>query len=220
MISRILSCTIIYAFIGETPKGAWMIKKAIFRIIVIVCVCFLFAACEKEDVSVELSGEAEHKEQKITGSKNENKGQDCIVVYVNGAVKHPGVYTMHPGDRIYQAVDMAGGMTSDARKDALNLAETIADAQNIHIMTKSEYRKGHKNNIRKQSGDTDTKLVNINTADKEQLTILPGIGEAKAEAVIAYREEKGFFSSKEDIKKVSGIGEATYTNIKDLITIE
>lgn len=197
-----------------------MIKKAILRTVVIVFVCVSLTACGKEDVHMELSDETGNIEQKSTESKNENKEHDSIVVYVNGAVKRPGVYTLRQGDRVYQAVDMAGGMSSDAKKDAINLAETITDAQNIHIMTKNEYKKGHKNNSRKEADETNTKLVNINTADKEQLTTLPGIGGTKADAVIVYREEKGLFSSKEDIKNVSGIGEATYTNIKDLITIE
>lgn len=203
-----------------------MIKNLILRVIVIIFVCFFITACE-ENTEVSLSDEAavsasDQKEsiQEET-AKDDTSGQ--IVVYVNGAVKRPGVYTLKPGDRVYQAVDMAGGMTSKAKKDALNLAETVIDAQNIYIMTKKEYknRKAENWDVHdEQESSAHTDLVNINSADAAGLTKLPGIGQSKAAAIIAYREENGLFSSKEDIKNVSGIGDATYANIEDLITIK
>ena len=70
-----------------------------------------------------------------------------------------------------------------------------------------------------QKNEDNISLININTDNQEQLMTLPGIGESKAAAIITYREENGRFSSKEDIKNVSGIGEATYANLKDLITV-
>ncbi len=110
-------------------------------------------------------------------------------------------------------------MTSDAEKKTLNLAETVSDEQDIYIMTKKEYDEKYESNDKEKQSMSET-LVNINTADSKMLMSLQGIGEAKAAAIIAYREENGLFTSKEDIKKVSGIGDSTYTNIKDLITIE
>ena len=152
-------------------------------------------------------------------SSVQDETSENIVVYVHGAVKKPGVYVLHSGDRVYQAVDMAGGMTSDAEKRTLNLAETVSDEQDIYIMTKKEYDEKHESNDKEKQSMSET-LVNINTADSKMLMSLQGIGEAKAAAIIAYREENGLFTSKEDIKKVSGIGDSTYSNIKDLITIE
>lgn len=202
-----------------------MIRNLTLRAIIIL-VCFFITGC-KENTEVSLSGEEavsvsdqkETIEEEVVKTAESNK----VVVYVNGAVKRPGVYTLKQGDRIYQAVDMAGGMTSKAQKDALNLAETVIDAQNIYIMTKKEYqnRKAENSNVHdEQESSAITDLVNINSADAEGLTKLPGIGQSKAAAIIAYREENGSFSSKEDIKKVSGIGDATYANIEDLITIK
>lgn len=197
-----------------------MIKKLILRAAVIMLGSFLLTAC-KEDTDISLSSDTsssslEQKESLLEG----NSEADKIVVYVNGAVKYPGVYTLKMGDRVYQAIDMAGGMTARAEKDAMNLAETVVDAQNIYVMTKKEYKKHHAENADMTEKDTNEVLVNINTADKDSLTTLPGVGEAKAAAIIAYREENGLFSSKEELKKVSGIGDATYANIEDLITIK
>lgn len=200
-----------------------MSKKLICRIIMLVLVCFLLSACS-EDTKVSLSEDTSAfllEQGESTVFQKEQSEE--IVVYVNGAVKNPGVYTLKQGDRIYQAIDMAGGMTSRAVKDAINLAETVVDAQNIYVMTRQVYQKSQKEKeciATGQENDDTTDFVNINTADKVKLETLPGIGASKAAAIIAYREENGQFSSKEDIKNVSGIGDATYTNIKDLITIE
>lgn len=203
-----------------------MIKNLIVRVLVIMLVCFFVTAC-KENTKVSLSDEpavsALDQKESIGETTVKDDASNQVVVYVNGAVKRPGVYTLKPGDRIYQAVDMAGGMTSKAKKDVLNLAETVVDAQNIYIMTKKEYKNSQTelpNIHEKQENDTNEDLVNINVADAEKLTKLPGIGQSKAAAIIAYREENGLFSSKEDIKMVSGIGDATYANIEDLITIK
>lgn len=200
-----------------------MSKKLICRIIMLVLVCFLLSACS-EDTKVSLSEEtsAFSSEQGESTVLQKEQSEE-IAVYVNGAVKNPGVYTLKQGDRIYQAIDMAGGITSKAQKDTMNLAETVVDAQNIYVMTRQEYQKSQKKKERidtEQDKDDTKDFVNINTADKVKLETLPGVGASKAAAIIAYREENGQFSSKEDIKNVSGIGDATYANIKDMITIE
>ena len=94
-------------------------------------------------------------------------------------------------------------------------------------MSKKEYKKslskksisGETNDSLSENQDTNNSLININTARESELTKLPGIGNSKAAAIIKYREENGNFSSKEDIKNVSGIGDSTYSNIEDLITV-
>lgn len=198
--------------------------KSILKITVIMLGCFLMTAC-REDTNISLSDDAavSTTNQERMETSYAETSTDKVVVYVNGAVKNPGVYILKSGDRIYQAIDMAGGMTSKAKKDVLNLAETVVDAQNVYVMTKKEYKSSQTESAgmkKEQENESDSDLVNINTADKERLTTLPGVGEVKAAAVIAYREENGLFSSKEDIKNVSGIGDATYANIEDLITVK
>ena len=181
-------------------------------------------ACkEKTDVSLSDDTSVSSLIQKESTSQKSEISQE-IVVYVSGAVRHPGVYTLKQGDRVYQAVELAGGMTREAKKDYINLAETVADAQNIHVITKKEFKKIHNKdkgiigNVHGKTTDTD--LVNINVDDEDRLMTLPGIGASKAAAIIAYREENGQFALKEDIQNVSGIGEATYADIEDLITVK
>lgn len=197
-----------------------MIKKLILKIFIMLFICSFMTACKDKKDYVSLSDEITQKDiDNKQDSSVQDETSENIVVYVHGAVKKPGVYVLHSGDRVYQAVDMAGGMTSDAEKKTLNLAETVSDEQDIYIMTKKEYDEKYESNDKEKQSMSET-LVNINTADSKMLMSLQGIGEAKAVAIIAYREENGLFTSKEDIKKVSGIGDSTYTNIKDLITIE
>lgn len=167
-----------------------------------------------------------------------------IVVYVCGKVSHPGVYTLDASARMIDAVNAAGGMTEDAGTDYLNLAEWIADGDRIYVPSKDEAAQwakqnplsaggtheqrqtsagqSDKSNQTDNSGNarTSSGLVNINTADKTQLMTLPGIGEAKAESIIKYREDYGMFQSIEALKNVSGIKTGVYEDLKDFITVD
>ena len=138
--------------------------------------------------------------------------EDCIYVYVTGAVVNPGVYAMHEGDRIFDVIEAAGGFTEDALETDVNLAQIIEDEQQIHIPTAEEAQL-------QAEADEAAGLVNINTATLEELCTLTGIGEAKAQAIISYREEYGDFTSTEEIMNISGIKEGVYEKIKDQITV-
>ena len=158
--------------------------------------------------------------------------QECYV-YVCGAVKEPGVYAMEPGRRVFEAIEAAGGFTEQACTEYVNQATTIADGLQIWIPTREEAKKAGWQYPQGQSAGGDvgngsggtsgkaagTSLVNINTADSGQLCRLSGIGEAKAQAIIAYREAHGNFAKKEDIMKVAGIKQSGYEKIKDQITV-
>ena len=199
-----------------------MFNNKILKFAVIIVMCIGLMACKKDDDLIELT---QNRQDVTTVEKNQETEQ--IVVYINGQVKKPGVYKLSKNSRLYQVVDMAGGMTKNAKKEALNLAETVVDSQNIHVMSKREYKRSvSKNSFQEDSEISEAKndsgksgLIDINTATKETLTTLPGVGESKAASIITYREENGQFSTIEDIKKVSGIGDATYDNLKDLITV-
>ena len=110
-------------------------------------------------------------------------------------------------------------MTKAAKKDYINQAETVADSHNINIITKKQYKKLISNE-KNQNNDnkTGSGKININSADVAELTGLSGIGEAKAKAIIQYRNENGNFTNIEDIKKVSGIGDALFKKISNEIT--
>lgn len=157
----------------------------------------------------------------------ETVGEDLAVVFyvhICGAVVHPGVYEMKEGQRVYQVVEMAGGYTQDAASDYLNLAELVADGMKLVVPTREE--------LLSESGESlygtaalpsqaaaEPARVNLNTATKEQLMELSGIGEARAGDIIRYREDHGGFQAIEDIMKVPGIKDAAFQKIKDRVTV-
>lgn len=144
-----------------------------------------------------------------------------IYVYIFGAIKKPGVYTVKEGSRIFQVIDIAGGMKKNAKEGYLNQAETVTDGQSIRVLTKRQYNKVHKKSgVKTNNNKTDSGKININSGDVSALMQLSGIGETKAKAIIAYREKNGHFSKIEDIKNVSGIGDSTFSNISADITVD
>ncbi len=146
-----------------------------------------------------------------------------IYVYICGAVREPGVYEMEAGSRAWELLDLAGGLTDEADEYSVNLARTLQDGEMIRILTTEETEAGLSAGDPASAAADPTGAagvkVNINTAGAEELTTLNGIGKVKAEAIISYREEHGFFRSAEEIMEVDGIAEGTYEKIKDEITI-
>lgn len=153
-------------------------------------------------------------------------------VHICGAVKIPGVYELPQGSRIYQAVEMAGGFLPEADQHFLNLARQVADGMKITVWTSQEAETAFENQGIEFPGNTAgypengeaagleaKQKVNINTAGKEELMTLRGIGASRAEDIIAYREKHGSFEKIEDIMKVSGIKDAAFEKIKDDITV-
>ena len=144
-----------------------------------------------------------------------------IYVYVCGHVNCPGVYKLSTGTRIYDAIELAGGITEDGRPEALEQAKPVSDGQTIYVPGLDEEWTGVNSLEREESSfsPNDDGTVNINSASKEVLMTLPGIGESKADDIIKYREETGGFKSIEDIMKIQGIKEGVYNKIKDRISI-
>lgn len=209
-----------------------------------ILVCLLLAGCgAKSQMVLETSGTEEYRMQeapiedsgngksgtedsggKIREKADNNASGRIIAVYVCGEVKHPGVYELSEGMRICDAVEAAGGFTEKASREYWNLAQVLSDGQMLSVPTREEARKreavaeeGTSIGAAEEPGKDG--LVNINTADAALLTSVPGIGQVRAEAVIAYRKEHGSFQKKEDIKKVSGIGDALFEKMKDHITV-
>ena len=191
----------------------------------------LILACSSKEIQIE-TGESFDEEVGIeteveTESKLEKVDSKALIyVYVCGQVKSPGVYVLSEGDRIYQAIEQADGVLPEGDLTRLNLAETLYDGQKIYVpsceeMEESGYDASGVENASIISGDIQDSdgLVNLNKASKEQLMTLAGIGEAKAEAIIRYRDEQGAFRSIEELMNVPGIKEGTYSKIKDRISI-
>ncbi len=165
------------------------------------------------------------------GTEAEDSGtgpaQTCFV-HVCGEVERPGVYELEDGQRVFEAVELAGGFTADAAESFLNLAEPVRDGMKIQVpdkrMAEELLAKGLQTGqstgaVGSSSTDNVRTKININTAGKEELMTLRGIGEARAEDIIRYRQQSGGFKTIEDIMKVSGIKDAAFQKIKDDITV-
>lgn len=144
--------------------------------------------------------------------------QASVFVHVCGAVVNPGVYELPAGSRAYEAVLMAGGVTDEAAGYMVNLAEQLQDGEKLYIPEEGESIAINSMQVGDGSPVNGAK-ININTAPKEDLMLLTGIGSTKAQAIIDYREKVGPFTSIEQIMQVDGIKEAAYEKIKDSIMI-
>ena len=154
----------------------------------------------------------------------ENSEKSGVYVYICGEVIKPGVYELSGDSRIYEAVDAAGGFTENAAREYVNLASKVSDGMQITIYNREEAASLPADSApvgenAGKSGTSGSGLVNLNTATKEELMTLKGIGESKAEDIIRYREKSGGFKKIEDIMKISGIKENGFQKIKDSITV-
>ena len=177
-------------------------------------------------------------EEAVTEKPSSVPAQPPEEIYVDvcGAVVQPGVYAMKSDSRVFQAIEAAGGFLPDAAGTSINQACALSDGQQIYVPTKEEAEKGMAGQpsggaadpgtggaVTEAAGTGETQdsgTVNLNTADSAALQTLPGIGEAKAQAILAYREEKGGFSGTEELMNVPGIKESTFSKIKDKIAVE
>ena len=176
---------------------------------------FYFNQNKTEDYSgvsfSNISNETSNKDEKA-----ENRHDEKIFVDVKGAVKHPGVFETTKDKRVKDLIEEAGGLLDDADISTLNLSQKVKDQMVIYVLKHGEKPKQISDG---GSSSSNTDVININTANKEQLMKISGVGKTKAEAIISYREKNGDFKKKEDITKVHGIGKATFEKIKDKIEV-
>ena len=145
-----------------------------------------------------------------------------LIVHITGAVVDPGVYSQPPGSRVMDAIQAAGGLTTDADSTLINLAKMVEDGMQIWVprqlagdLERINPGKAEENPVAGNLGA----LININTATQTELETLPGIGPVTAEAIIQYRQENGPFSEIQGIQAVSGIGPVTFEKIREFITV-
>ena len=181
------------------------------------CSLFLFSGCSKASYfqSTELVEEVDNE-----GTAKEQVVEDVlpttIYVQVAGAVKKPDVYELPEGSRVYAAIEAAGGLLESADDNDINQAALLEDGQKLYIFTTDEIKELE---AKEEAKEADDGLININKATATELMSLPGIGQSKANQIVAYREANGSFSSIDDIKKVSGIGDGIFNQINSLIKI-
>ncbi|MDF2616972.1 MAG: hypothetical protein K0Q47_1628 [Sedimentibacter sp.] len=186
-----------------------------------LAVVLIIALIVMASLGIKLSG----KENEITYTSSSNMTNkdtamesaeeelSCIYVDIDGAVINPGVYEFKEGDRVIDAIERAGGLKDTAYTKNLNKARKLVDGEKIYIFEEGE------NTFQDLYNDGNKGKININTASKDDLMSLTGIGDVYAERIIDYRSVK-VFSSIEEIKDVQGIGDKIFEKIKDSITIE
>ena len=175
-------------------------------------------ASPKEDTSLPSSSQ-QRSEEKTDSS------QEKIMVDVKGAVRQAGVYELPVGSRVYDAVQKAGGMTDEANSQSVNLAQKLEDESIVYVAKNGEEvapvasasASAGTTGGEKQSKDGK---VNLNTATEAELQTISGIGQKRAQDIIAYREEKGKFQSIDELKNVSGIGQKTLEKLKEHVTVD
>lgn len=187
------------------------------------------AGCGKREVTFVQTEEIQEKKGQLLEESayneqeqalQEEKEPQQIFVYVCGAVENPGVYELPADARAFEAVEKAGGFSGEAYEEALNLAKPLEDGEQLFIPTPAQWEQGAEAQGMEEGKEASDGLVNINTASKEELCTLSGIGTSRAESIISYREEQGGFQSIEEIKNVTGIKDGLYEKIKDSIKIK
>lgn len=202
-------------------------------ILIVIVVCYHFYinqsnfSINESDILIsaeENSNESNNKIEELLQGNNKN----IIVVHISGAVQSEGIVELEEESRIINAIEKAGGLKENACIKDINLASKLEDGEKIYIPTQEEYNNMQSNNqvesnlketVTTKNNETKNTKVNINSATQSELETLPGIGAATALKIITYRNENGKFKTVEDIKKVKGIGESKFKEIKDLIVI-
>lgn len=182
----------------------------------------------QENAQEETQEIKEEGNEELSEVKEEELPQETEFIYVDicGAVEVPGVYQLSRGSRIFQVIEMAGGLLPEAAPELVNQAQVLEDGQQIRVYTRQEVSEMDEiHTLVTESGQEEGSSeingkVNINRADKAELMTLTGIGETRAEAILAYREQTGGFSSAEELMQVDGIKEKTYEKLKDQITVK
>ena len=202
------------------------LKYIIIAIIILVALVVSYVlSLDNKEVSAENVGITKTDVTNVTSK---------VYVDIKGSVKKPGVYQVSADSIVWDIVNLSGGFTKNAYTKNINLSQKVKDEMVIYVFSKNEMLKmnenvktdttcttniiNYDNCITTEKNETSTVLVNINTASKEELMNVSGIGASKADSIIAYRI-KTPFSKIEDIMNVSGIGESLFDKIKKYITV-
>ena len=160
--------------------------------------------------------------ENIESIEEEEVIEEKIAIHMTGCVKNPGIIELKEGERIDDAIQLAGGLTEEADLTNVNLAYKVEDGQKIYIPSIHDIEEKEiiqENQEEIFGKENETGKVNINTAKQTELETLPGIGPTIALRIIEYRKENGEFTDIEELKEVEGTGEAKWEQIKDFVEI-
>lgn len=191
------------------------VKKVCFLLAFIVAVMTGCREKTKEEISLIQTEDQKDAEQ---NKDTDMEVAESIYVDVAGQVNNPDVYELPAESRIFQAIEAAGGFTEKAAVSGINQAQKLEDGQQIYVPSQKEVQAADLTTGKNQEEVVDGR-VNLNTASRQELMTLTGIGEVRADAIIRYRENEGGFCSIEDLKKVEGIKDGVFEKIKDQIKI-
>ncbi|MDD6720261.1 MAG: helix-hairpin-helix domain-containing protein [Lactobacillus porci] len=219
----------------------WLLDKKVYVVAVVLAAGAFFYWQQKPQPAdnsallsqTKLQSSSQSAASRQTGASSASSASSGKVVCdISGAVKEEGVYTLKSGSRLQDLIDAAGGLTSRAQIKAINRSLLLQDQDKVYIPYKGEKTAaaptaGIASNAAASSSSSSSSpaassaagKVNLNTATAADLQKLNGIGEKKAEQIIAYREQKGGFKSIDELKEVSGIGDKTFDALKDQITV-
>ncbi|EIT85240.1 competence protein ComEA helix-hairpin-helix repeat protein [Fictibacillus macauensis ZFHKF-1] len=211
-------------------KEEWIRKGKIFGPILLVvgCIALFFWRQENHEETQQKLPPTLQAGKAETRTKPPEVGTEksFVKVDVKGAVRHPGVYELKNGQRVFDAIRMAGGFTKQAQQRNVNLSMLLRDELLLYIPAKGEKdvpgvaSAGSPSTTSASDGGGAGVMVHINSANEEELQKLNGVGPARAKAILAYRQEKGRFQKIEERMDVSGIGEKSLAKMKEQISLD
>ncbi|MDT8861432.1 helix-hairpin-helix domain-containing protein [Alkalihalobacillus sp. MEB130] len=191
-----------------------ILSTAAILLLVSVVLFLLFSNPKEEEVTFNWTDYQQDMGQEA--NKQElHVSEMYVTVDVKGSIQNPGVYELRAGERIHDVIKKAGGFLPDADERKLNLAQLLHDEMMIYVPKMGEEEAISENMT--SPGEAEGK-IRINHADASTLEQLPGIGPAKAAAIVAHREEHGPFKTEADLLQVSGIGPKSVENLKEHLT--
>ncbi|RFA36352.1 hypothetical protein CAI16_04815 [Virgibacillus dokdonensis] len=196
------------------------VKRILFIIAIPIAIIVVLLITSGEKDEDEAERKVDVNDQPIDPSLPSSTGQEkdvtsSIYVDIKGEVKNPGVYEMDTEERVIDAIETAGGFTNNANESLVNLAQKVHDEMVIDVLPVGDNGTPALTN----GQHTDISKIRINQATVEEIEALNGIGPAKAEAIVQYRDENGPFQQIEDLLEVSGIGEKTLESLEDDIQV-
>lgn len=174
-----------------------------------------------EQTSYSSSSTTEKSKQRSESDQGD-KNEGMVTVDVKGAVKKPGVYQLKSSSRVHDALLKAGGMTDEADLKSINQAQKLVDEAVVYVAKVGENVVDVTTNTSASTSTSQAKagLVNLNTATEADFQTISGIGQKRAQDIIAYREANGKFKSVDDLKNVTGIGAKTLEKLKEYVTVD